>query len=143
MNRLIYDTCAYTEQLNQSVSPLSYMLDPIKYEHCNKCRIELGLVGGTAVSHVSGSLVDLENNLIGLDRPGTHCSSYKYTPVGPGQPVQGKEYIKPVCHPAIDTTMKHLRPCQIQSWPEVPAPAPHIPYTCGPSSGMAPGSRGR
>lgn len=136
MNRLLYDKCAYTEALQQSVSPLNYLLDPIKYEHCNKCRIELGLVGGTAVSHINGSLVDLENNLIGLDRPGTLCSSYKYAPVGPGQPLQGHEYIKPVCHPEIDTTLRHLQPCQMQSFPEVPAPAPYARYKC--AGGAAP-----
>ena len=130
MNHLMYDKCATVEALNQSVSPLSYMLDPIKYEHCNKCRIELGLVGGTAVSHVSGDLVALENNLIGLDRPGTLCSSYKYAPVGPGEPLQGHEYIKPVCHPVIDTRMLHLRPCQMQSFPEIPAPPQHTQFVC-------------
>ena len=51
-NRLIYDTCAYKKTLDQSVGPLSYVLNPIKYENCNKCRMELGLVGGTAVSHI-------------------------------------------------------------------------------------------
>ena len=80
MNRLSYDTCAYAEAVTQSVSPISFILDPIKYEHCSKCRPELGIVGGTAVSHVSGSLVDLENNLIGLDRPGTQCSSLMFAP---------------------------------------------------------------
>jgi len=130
MNRLIYDQCSYTESLNQSVSPLNYIMDPIKYEHCNKCRIELGVVGGTAVSHVSGNLVDLENNLLGIDRPGTLCSTYKYAPAAPGQPLQGMEYIKPVCHPQIDTTLKHLKPCQLQSFPEVPAPAHFAQFQC-------------
>lgn len=126
----MYDQCSYTESLNQSVSPLNYMLDPIKYEHCNKCRVELGVVGGTAVSHVNGSLVDLENNLLGIDRPGTLCSSYKYMPVGPGEQLQGKEYLKPVCHPKIDTTLQHLKPCQFQSFPEVPAPPAFAQFTC-------------
>ena len=58
-NRLIYDTCAYKHELTQSVGPLEYVLNPMKYENCNKCRMELGLVGGTAVSHVKGNLVDL------------------------------------------------------------------------------------
>ena len=130
MNKLMYDNCATTEAINQSVSPLHYMLDPIKYEHCNKCRIELGLVGGTAVSHVNGDLVALENNLIGLDRPGTLCSSYKFTPPAPGAPLQGREYIKPVCHPEIDTSMRHLRPCQMHDFPSIPEAPRMIPYEC-------------
>ena len=59
-NRLIYDSCAYKHDLVQSVGPLEYMLNPIKFENANKCRMELGLIGGSAVSHVKGNLVDLE-----------------------------------------------------------------------------------
>jgi hypothetical protein len=128
MNRLIYDSCAYSKALGESVAPLDYLLDPVKYEHCNKCRIELGVVGGTAVSHISGNMVDLENNLLGIDRPNTHCPSYKYTPGK--QAVQGKEYIKPVCHPKVDTALKHLKPCQMQDYPEVPLPPPMKPFVC-------------
>ena len=36
------------------------MLNPIKFENCNKCRMELGIVGGTAASHIQGNIVDLE-----------------------------------------------------------------------------------
>ena len=131
MNRLSYDSCAYAQALAQSVSPMSYVMDPIKYEHCNKCRPELGIVGGTAVSHINGSLVDLENNLLGIDRPGTHCSAFKYAPPAPGQPLQGMEYIKPVQHPPIDLTLKHLPACQFASYPGVPQPPPMPRYTCG------------
>ena len=131
MNRLSYDACAYSQALTQSVSPLAYILDPIKYEHSEKCRIELGTVGGTAVSHVNGNLVDLENNLFGIDRPGTHCSAYMFQPVAPGEPLRGNEYIKPVCHPAIDTTLRHLPSCQITSYPAIPMPASQSAFTCG------------
>ena len=51
-NRLIYDNCEYKTKLNESTNPLNYMLNPIRYENCNKCRMELGVVGGTAVSHI-------------------------------------------------------------------------------------------
>lgn len=130
MNRLSYDTCAYKTALSSSVAPLDYMLDPSKYEHCDKCRVELGVVGGTAVSHVTGNLVDLENNLLGIDRPNTKCPSYKFLPPAPGKPLQGKEYIKPVQHPAIDTHMRHLRACQIQDFPAVPAAPAQKPFVC-------------
>jgi len=120
MNRQIYDTCAYVQELNQSVSPLSYTLDPMKFEHCNKCRPELGIVGGTAVSHVSGNMVDLENDLRSQNRPLTRCPQFKFIPRDDGF-VQGKEMYKPVCHPKINTKPKHLKPCQFSSFPEVPA----------------------
>jgi hypothetical protein len=129
MNRLSDDTCAYQKDLEQSTSPLLYQLDPIKYENCNKCRNQLGLVGGTAVSHVRGNLIDLENDLRNQNRPNTHCPSYKYQPPT-GPYVQGKEYIKPVCHPKVDTTMQHLRPCQLSSFAEVPPTPSFNLYSC-------------
>ena len=129
MNRLMYDTCAYSKALGESVAPLDYVMDPVRYEHCNKCRVELGVVGGTAVSHINGNLVDLENNLFGIDRPNTHCPSYKHLP-RPENVVQGKEYIKPVHHPKVDTTLTHMRACQMHDFPEVPLPRAMQPFTC-------------
>jgi hypothetical protein len=130
MNRLAYDTCAYSKALGESVAPLDYMLDVVKYEHCDKCRIELGVVGGTAVSHVKGNLVDLENNLFGIDRPNTHCPDYKFVPSSASY-VQGKEYVKPVCHPKVDTTPAHMRPCQMHDFPAVPLPVAAPKFVCG------------
>ena len=126
-NRLSYDHCAYKSELAESVSYLSYMLDPVRYEHCQKCRPESGIVGGTAVSHAKGNLVDLENNLFGIDRPNTHCPTFKWTPGDK----QGKEYIKPVCHPQIDTTPMHLRPCQFHNTTSTPQPPPMNLFRCG------------
>ena len=127
MNRLTYDSCAYQKALGESVAPLDYMLDPVKFEHCQQCRVDVGVVGGTAVSHINGNLVDLENDLRGGNRPNTHCPSFKFTP---GPVVQGKEYIKPVCHPKVDTTMTHLQQCQFQQFPTVPAVPVSKPFTC-------------
>jgi hypothetical protein len=129
MNRMIYDACAYNQDLAQSVNPLAYVLDPVKYENCGQCRMELGIVGGTAVSHVSGNLVDLENDLRNQNRPNTHCPSYKYAPPT-DKYLQGKEYIKPVCHPKIDTTLKHLKPCQMVDYRAVPPTPPLELYSC-------------
>ena len=64
-NRLIYDTCAYKAEITQSSNTLNYVLDPMKYENCKKCRMELGIVGGNEVSQIKGNLVDLENDLRG------------------------------------------------------------------------------
>lgn len=131
MNRQMYDSCAYKEDIKQSTSPLSYVLDPIKYENCHKCRPELGLVGGTAVSHVRGNLIDLENSLRNQDRPNTHCDAYKWMPQPPEQHwIQGKEYIKPVQHPRVDTDMVHLKPCQFSQYRSVPPTPPMDLYRC-------------
>lgn len=126
LSRLSYDECSYKKNLTQSVSPLNYMLDPIKYEHCNKCRMELGILGGTAVSHISGNLVDLENDLRNQTRPNTHCPSFKYLP----NEHQGKEYIKPVSHPNIDIGMKHLKSCQMFDYKPLPAQPPMNLSSC-------------
>jgi hypothetical protein len=117
-NRLMYDTCEYKQKLQDSVTSINFVLDPIQYEHNNKCRMEFGLLGGTNVSHVQGNLVDLENDLRGQNRPVTNCSQYKYAPSSDNY-VQGKEYIKCVDHPKIDTTMKHLPSCQMIDYPTI------------------------
>ena len=129
-NRLSYDPCSYKAALKQSVSPLEYTLDPIKYEHKTKCRAESGLVGGTAVSHIRGNMVDLENNLRGQTNPSTRCGEYLFNP---NEPVGGKEYIKPVQHPTVDTTPVHLPTCQF-------APQAPVPGACYPpeSAGSGP-----
>lgn len=128
-NRLSYDSCAYKQELSENVSQLSYLLDPVKYEHCQKCRHELGLVGGTNVGVPVGNIVDVENELLGINRPSTHCPNYKFVPRGDGK-VQGKEYIKPVQHPEVDVNMMQLRPCQMFNLPDVPQPPPVNIYSC-------------
>lgn len=134
MNNLRYDPCEYSQAVNQSVSPLSYILDPIRYENYNKCRPELGIVGGTAVSHVSGNLVDLENNLIGIDRPGIQCAAYMHHPPAPGEAVRGAGYLFKPCPKPVDTTMLHLPSCQFSSYPATPLPTVPMPapqgYAC-------------
>lgn len=128
-NRLTYDGCAYKQDLSENVSQLSYLLDPIKFEHCQKCRHEIGLVGGTNVGVAKGNLVDLENELFGINRPNTHCPSYKFLPRSDNI-VQGKEYIKPVSHPQVDTHTLQLRPCQMIDYHEVPQPPAMNLFTC-------------
>ena len=106
-NRVKYDTCAYSQNLTENVSYLSYTLDPMKYQHCTPCRSELGLVGGNNVSKISGNLVDLESNLFGIDREESSCSAMKYLP---GE-LHGKKHFKTTCYKEIDPTPKHLKHC--------------------------------
>lgn len=131
-NRLTYDTCSYSKDLQESVAPIDYVLDPIKYEHCGKCRMELGIVGGTAVSHVNGNLVDLETDLFNITRPATRCPKFQYHPTPPGDPI----VTTTDCHPGrpvnrpIPTEMQHLKPCQMVTYPEVPQPPPMNLFQC-------------
>jgi hypothetical protein len=131
MSRLSDDACAIQVSLQQSVKPQDYMLDPIKFEHCNACRHEFGLYPGNDVSLNAASLVDIENNLRIADRPNSHCPNMKWNPPT-GHYIQGKEDIKPVQHPLLDTSMQHLKSCQMISYaPAVPEPARPM-YTCTP-----------
>ena len=118
-NRLSYDECSYKQSLFQSVAPVNYTLDPVKFEHKDKCRMELGTVGGTNVSHIRGNLVDLENDLRGQRHPSTKCSMYKYKPPSDNV-LKSEEYIKPVAHPDIDISMQHLGSCQMFDYKPVP-----------------------
>ncbi len=71
--RLIYDECAYKNRMKQSSSTLDYTLYPGKFYNCSKCRMELGQVGGNGVSLYSGNLVDLESNLMGIQKTNPKC----------------------------------------------------------------------
>jgi hypothetical protein len=85
-------------------------------------------VGGTAVSHVTGNLVDLESNLIGIDREASKCPAMRYIPQV--NQASGADYYRPVCTNKVDTHMKHLQPCQLFQTRGVPHPPPMKPYTC-------------
>lgn len=124
-NRLTYDTCTYKKDLAESVGVLDWVLDPIRYENDHKCRHELGLVGGTAVSHISGNLVDLESDLRGQTRIINRCGCHEWQPQAPGVPIKNDKT------PPINTSMLHLPSCQMISYRSVPLPAPMGPGACG------------
>lgn len=118
-SRLSYDKCAYDKQLKESVSPLEYMLNPQKYETCNKCRMNLGILGGTQVSHGKGNLVDIESDLINITRKNSSCPTERYAPPcdpskcgsNSGYPC-GTGTLKNECLPENE----HLKSCQIQDY---------------------------
>jgi hypothetical protein len=123
-NHLNTDHCTYKRHLKENVSILSYVLSPFRYEHANKCRHELGLVGGTAVSHVAGNLVDLESELKGQTRFLTKCAAHEHQP-----PVAGQPIVNDKTRP-IDTSLKHLPRCQMISYKSVPLPPPMNVPSC-------------
>ena len=135
-NRLRYDTCAYKVDINQSCGPLSYLLNPMAYENCNKCRHEFGLLGGQDVSNIKGNIVDLENDLRGLTRLATKCPAKKYAPT------QGNVLTIPgnACNKerVVDLTKVHLPTCQYITRPLVALPKPpQVNNACPPPAVIA------
>ena len=115
-NHLSDDSCTYNLKLKESVSILDYVLSPFRFEHKDKCRHTLGLVGGSAVSHITGNLVDLESDLRGQTRIASMCAESQYIPAPPG----GRIYNTKTS--PIDTTPLHLPACQMFSYKSVPLP---------------------
>lgn len=74
-NRLIYDKCAYATEIKESTGPLEYNLFKGKYENCKQCP-----VGDFPNILEFGNRADVENELFGLNRPGTLCPSLKFDP---------------------------------------------------------------
>ena len=111
-NRLIYDECAYKKSLEESISPLKYMMYPGKYDNDSKCRIEFGLVGGNGVSLFCGNLVDLESDLRGQTRLNSNCPTKMYSP------------------PSEKPKLFHQPTCQMQYYPKIPMPIPDKPTKC-------------
>ena len=130
-NRLSYDTCEYRKTLDQSVSPLSYILNPMKYENCNKCRMELGIVGGSTVSQIAGDLVLLESDLRGQTRPASKCPSMLYQPnYSDTLYIAGNGCKNPQ---EVNLTKLHLPPCQMITYRPVPLPPkPQLDMCPGP-----------
>lgn len=115
-NHISDDSCTYARHLKENVSILSYIINPNRYEHENKCRHELGLVGGTAVSHIHGDLVDLESELRGQTRYQTKCARRAAQPLEEGGVIHNDKTAP------ISTKKTHLPACQMLSFKAVPLP---------------------
>lgn len=115
-NHLSDDTCTYSRRLKENITILTYTMSPHRFEHTKKCRHELGLVGGTAVSHVKGDLVDLESDLRGQTRFITKCAQRQHHPLAVGEPIVNDK-TKP-----INVGLQHLPACQMISYKAVPLP---------------------
>jgi hypothetical protein len=117
-NRLADDDCQYKRELRENVSILSYIVDPHRYEHKSKCRHELGLIAGSAVSHVNANLIDVDSELRGQTRYLSKCGGNMYKPPAPGQPIRNDKTAP------ISTEPKHLKSCQMIGYKSVPLPPP-------------------
>jgi len=72
-NRKSYDNCAYALDLNQSVSPLNYVMSRFQYENCSACTFD-------GKYYAPFDLVDQESELLNITRPDSKCNSMKYSP---------------------------------------------------------------
>ena len=99
---------------------IQYLLNKIKYEHEQKCRHELGLVGGSNVSHIKGNLVDLESDLRGQTRNHSKCSLKKFKPIK-NNTIEfiSNENNKKI---TVDTNLVHLPNCQMIDYKSVATP---------------------
>ena len=74
-NRLTYDNCAYAQVLKESTSQLDYNIFVKKYENEKQCP------GGDFTNVLPiNNRVDVENELHGIVRNSSKCSSLKYDP---------------------------------------------------------------
>ena len=106
-NRLMYDSCSYKKSVEESTGTLSYMLNPIKFENCSKCRVEFGVIGGSNVSHTKGQLVDTESELRNITRVNSKCPTKKYIPKCDAKSENDNGL---PCGP-YQLAEKHLKPC--------------------------------
>ena len=138
-NRLMYDVCETHQRVNESAGPLEYLLNPQQYENCSKCRHQLGLVGGTNVSHIKGNLVDLETDLFGITRKASLCPGKKYLNKCALSPNLNNCQRTNIHIPGndstierdIDTRLVHLPNCQTIRYKPIPLPDPLVIPHCG------------
>lgn len=83
-NRLNYDTCAYKQNLYQSVGPGEYMLTepPNVEELCFSQSPQVRLQKTGVSVDPNKPLIDVDSELLNLTRAATNCPSRKYIPDG-------------------------------------------------------------
>lgn len=102
----------------QSIRINNYILDNNKFQNKNKCRVEFGIMGGSAVSHTSSNMIDIENELKGLSRVNSKCKDFNYMPPN-NNLLKTKNNIKNV--PDLNLKMKHLKNCNFfEEEPKLP-----------------------
>ena len=62
-SRLSYDDSSYISSVDQSVTPLSYMLNGNNYKNCDKCIPEPSLAVPNNFNELSEPQIDIENTL--------------------------------------------------------------------------------
>lgn len=125
---------------SQNVGMFAYTQTPLKFEHPDKCRNALGLVGGSEVSNISGNLVDLESDLLGITRAQSKCIARQYQPACalgggecPDMPPSFSFKDKATGEVrTVNTSARNLPTCQMNTLPGVGSPQPLKTQTCYP-----------
>src|SRR5947207_43558 len=81
MNKLMYDVSTYKKALQQSTGPFEYVMNPMMYNNCKQCRMQIGTRTGTIVSTDKfGRVVDVESDLRGQTRMLSQDPALQYHP---------------------------------------------------------------
>lgn len=136
----IGSTDGATVRDEQSAGMFSYTQMPSKFENPNKCRNALGLVGGSEVSNISGNLVDLESDLLGITRAQSKCIARQYSPACPlgggacpDMPPSFSFADKSTgAIRTVNTDARDLPTCQMNTLPGIGAPAKLKTAACYP-----------
>ncbi len=103
----------------KSIRLNNYLLDENKYENKNKCRVEFGILGGSAVSHTKSNIVDIENELLGITRANSKCEENRHKPSQNNKIIPVKDF-KTDNKPVLNLEGKHLRPCNFFNYQLIP-----------------------
>lgn len=74
--RTKYDNCAYQTSLNESTSPLKWMMYGGKFENCGKCVFD----DKSFYRPFDAKIIDAENELKNITRRSSRCPQHKYSP---------------------------------------------------------------
>ena len=132
------DMATVRDQQSRGVFAYTQIQD--KFEHPQKCRNALGLVGGTEVSNISGNMVDLESDLLGITRVQSKCIARQYAPAcplgGPGCPDTPPSFSfrdkSTGAERTVNTEPHDLPTCQYATYPGVGTPEALQSGTCYP-----------
>lgn len=81
-NRLEYDTCSYKQELKESISPGEYQLST-PFISCEDCfskdpQLILQRAGASVAKNIP--MIDIDSELININRKQSNCSSNDFTP---------------------------------------------------------------
>ncbi len=137
--RAFDDKCQIQYKVANSAGLLIHTMDPYRYEHCNECRNQFGLITKNNVSKPAGNLIDIESDLLGQTRP-MGCD-YMYQHPCPTVDDLNKcapTQINIVGHGGnkprvVDLTPTHLPECNLAKYTHNPpiVPRPYVPQSCG------------
>lgn len=74
-----YDTCFSEQQVSSNKSMFDYVVDNAKYVNVNECNNYSPPFLTYVPSGVAVQNIDIENDLMGINKPYTRCNSCKYT----------------------------------------------------------------